>query len=266
MYIIGICDDGENVCTSIENMLLQYAQEKNIQINTNVWYTRESLIHYLVSGGHLDILFLDIELFKMTGIEVGSYIRNQLDNMRLQIVYISEKTSYAHQLFKTQPLDFLLKPILQEQIDEVIDTMLKIVKKKNECFEFQQGKDYYRIPMSDIVYLGSEKRKVKVITMKAEFEFYGKLKEIAKCLSENFIVIHQSYIINNEYLFRYTYETVELVDGTILIFVIKLFSERREKAYEEKNYCRISCSNIDRGCNRSIHICSRYKQCIWRMV
>lgn len=216
MFHIGICDDGENVCTSIENMLLQYAQKKNIQMDTNIWYTGESLRVYLVSGGHLDVLFLDIELFKMTGIEVGSYIRNQLDNMGLQIVYISGKASYAQQLFKTQPLDFLVKPIMQEQINEVMDLALKITKRRKERFEFKQGKDYHYIPMGDIVYLGSEGRKVKVVTMKAAFEFYGKLKEAAKCLSEDFIVIHQSYIINREYVSRYTYEIVELVDGTIL--------------------------------------------------
>lgn len=216
MFHIGICDDGENVCTSIENMLLQYAQKKNIQMDTNIWYTGESLRVYLVSGGHLDVLFLDIELFKMTGIEVGSYIRNQLDNMGLQIVYISGKASYAQQLFKTQPLDFLVKPIMQEQINEVMDLALKITKRRKERFEFKRGKDYYFIPMGDIVYLGSEGRKVKVVTMKAVFEFYAKLKEAAKCLSEDFIVIHQSYIINREYVSRYTYEIVELVDGTIL--------------------------------------------------
>ncbi len=83
MYYIGICDDGENICAAIEDMLMQYAQEKNVQVDTNVWYTGESLRDYLAYGNHLDILFLDIELFKMTGIEVGSYIRNQLDNMGL---------------------------------------------------------------------------------------------------------------------------------------------------------------------------------------
>lgn len=216
MYNIGICDDGENICTSIENMLLQYAQEKNIQVDTNIWYTGENLRDYLASGGYLDLLFLDIELFKMTGIEVGTYIRNQLDNMGLQIVYISGKASYAQQLFKTQPLDFLIKPILQEQINEVMGMALKIAKKRNERFEFQRGKDYYYIPMGDIVYLESKGRKVKVVTMKAAFEFYGKLKNVVKCLLEDFIVIHQSYIINKEYVFRYTYEMVELVDGTIL--------------------------------------------------
>ncbi|MDE6386648.1 MAG: LytTR family DNA-binding domain-containing protein [Lachnospiraceae bacterium] len=234
MYNIGICDDGENICTSIENMLLQYAQEKNIHVDTNVWYTGESLRDYLVSGGYLDILFLDIELFKMTGIEVGAYIRNQLDNMGLQIVYISGKASYAQQLFKTQPLDFLVKPILQEQINEVMDMALKIAKKRNERFEFQQGKDYYYIPMGDIVYFESKGRKVKVVTMKATFEFYGKLKKVVKCLSEDFIVIHQSYIINKEHVFRYTYEMVELVDGTILAISLANRKLVRDKLLREE--------------------------------
>ncbi len=216
MYNIGICDDGENVCASIESMLLQYAKEKNIQVDTNVWYSGESLRDYLISGGYLDMLFLDIELFKMTGIEVGSYIRNRLDNMRLQIVYISGKASYAQQLFKTQPLDFMVKPILQEQVNEVMDMALRIIKKRNDRFEFRQGKEYYYVLMGDIVYMVSERRKIKVVTMKAVFEFYGKLKEVAKHLSEDFITIHQSYIVNKEYVFRYTYETVELMDGTIL--------------------------------------------------
>lgn len=216
MYRIGICDDGENVCTSIENMLLQYAEEKNLQVDTNVWYSGESLRDYLASGGWLDLLFLDIELFQMTGIEVGGYIRNRLDNMSLQIVYISGKASYAQQLFKTQPLDFLVKPILQEQIGEVMDMALKIIKKRNDRFEFQQGKERYYVPMGDIVYMVSERRKIKVVTTKAAFEFYGKLKEAAKCLSGDFIRIHQSYIVNKDYVFRYTYETVELMDGTVL--------------------------------------------------
>lgn len=229
MYSIGICDDGENICTSIENMLLQYAKEHNIQIDTNVWYTGEGLKDYLEAGNQLDILFLDIELFKMTGIDVGNYIRKQLDNMGMQIVYISGKSSYAQQLFKTQPMDFLVKPILQAQINETMETAIRIIKKKEERFEFQQGKEYYYVPMGDIVYLGSEGRKIKVVTMKETFEFYGKLKEVAKRLSEDFIVIHQSYIVNKEYVFRYTYEMVELVNGTILTISLanrKLVRER----------------------------------------
>lgn len=216
MYDIGICDDGENTCSHIENILLQCATEKKIQIDTFVWFTGEGLKEYLERGNQLDILFLDIELFQMSGIEVGKFIRNQLDDMGMQIVYISGKASYAQQLFKTQPLDFLVKPVTKDQISDVLETASKVLRRKNEKFEFRQGKDYYYVPMGDIVYFVSEGRKVKIITTKETFEFYGRLKETARRLSEDFVTIHKSYIVNKEYIFRYSYEAVELVNGIVL--------------------------------------------------
>lgn len=228
MYHIGICDDGKNVCSQIEKMLNHYAKESNVKIEVSVWYTGESLKDYLSQGNHLDILFLDIELFKLTGIEVGDYIRNCLDNMGMQIIYISGKASYAQQLFRTQPLDFLVKPILQEQVDDVMGRALGSIKKRKERFEFRIGKDYYYVPMGEIIYFGSEGRKIKVVTAKKRFEFYGKLKDVNSNLNEDFIMIHQSSIVNRNFIFRYAYETVELLDGTILTISIPYRKRIRE--------------------------------------
>ena len=61
---------------------------------------------YLDKDGHIDILFLDIELFQLSGVEVGDYIRNRLGDRKMQIIYVSGKPSYALQLFKNQPMDF----------------------------------------------------------------------------------------------------------------------------------------------------------------
>lgn len=228
MYNIGICDDGENICSQIEDMLIQYAKENNIKIEVNIWYTGESLKDYLSQDNHLDILFLDIELFRLTGIEVGDYIRNCLDNMSMQIIYISGKASYAQQLFRTQPLDFLVKPILREQVDDIMERAIKIIKKKNERFEFKNGRDYYYVPMGEIIYLSSEGRKIKVVTAKKRFEFYGKLKDANKNLNEDFVMIHQSSIVNRNHIFRYTYETIELINGTILTISIPYRKRIRE--------------------------------------
>lgn len=234
MYEIGICDDGKNICASMEDMLLQCAKEKAIQFNIQIWYTGEGLRDYLAQGNHLDILFLDIELFKMTGIEVGNYIRNGLDNMGLQIIYISGKPSYAQRLFKTQPMDFLVKPILQNQINEAIETAIKIIKRKKERFEFHQGKEYYYIPMGDILYFESKGRKIKIVTLQDSYEFYGRLKEIMKHLSEDFVTIHKSYIINKEHVLRYTYEMVELENGTILTISQVNRKQVREKILKDE--------------------------------
>ena len=233
-YNIGICDDGENICTSLENMLLCCAKEKDIGVEISIWNTGEGLRDYLTLGNHLDLLFLDIELFRMTGIEVGAYIRNELDNMGLQIVYISGKASYARQLFKTQPLDFLVKPISKEQISETLNMAVRIIDRKNERFEFRRGKDYYYVPMGDIVYLESAGRKIRLVTLRETHEFYGSLKDIIKNLSEDFLVIHKSYVVNHRHVLRYAYESVELYNGVVLAISQANRSRVRERLLREE--------------------------------
>lgn len=216
LYIIGICDDGENVCTSIEQMVLKYAQENNINVQTVIYNTGEGVCKYLEQGNYLDILFLDIELFQMTGIDVGNFIRNQLDDRNMQIVYISSAANYAEKLFKTQPMDFLVKPIEEKQLYEVLELAGKILQKRMFQFEYQSGKQYYRLPYKDIIGFFSEGRKIRILTETGVREYYGKLREIIPNLPNNFLVLHQSYVVNSNFIVRYAYEQVELADGTIL--------------------------------------------------
>ena len=217
MYNIGICDDGRNTCAAIEKMIFECAEKKNMEIETSVWYAGEQLCEFLRQGGQLDILFLDIQLLELSGIEVGEFIRNKMEDRGMQIIYISGEASYAQSLFKTQPMDFLVKPITQQQIEDAIVLAVKILEKKAARFEFQNGKDHLFVPYDDILYFESEARKIKVVTHKAENDFYGSIKELEKSLPMNFLIIHQSYIINKEHVVRYTYEMVEMDNGTILM-------------------------------------------------
>lgn len=216
MYRIGICDDGENVCTTLEDMLQRYGSERGLVTEIVIWYSGEGLKNYLGAGNHLDLIFLDIELIRMTGMELGSYIRNDLGNLGLQIVYISGKASYALQLFKTQPLDFLVKPIRQEQVNRVMDMACRILERRNETFTFLLGNDSYFVPYGDILYFESRGRKVKITAAGKEYEFYGTLREIAKRLPMYFIEIHQSFLVNRMYIRRYGYESVEMANGDVL--------------------------------------------------
>ncbi len=216
MYHVGVCDDSVNICSFIEKCLLQKAGRENIVIKMETWYSGEELWSYLQTEDQIDVLFLDIELLDMTGIEVAENIRKQLENWEIQIIYISGKTNYAQSLFKTQPMDFLVKPLDAEQIEEAFDTARKIISKGMEKFEFQNGKEHYFVAYSQIVYFTSSGRTVNIITINGNRGFYGKLKEISKNLPHDFIIIHQSYIVNSKYIKRYVYETIELEDGTIL--------------------------------------------------
>ena len=233
MYNIGICDDGENICASIENMILQYAEEKKIKTDIKLWYSGEGLCNFLEQGGHLDILFLDIELFELTGIEVGSYIRNKMEDRGMQIIYISGKSSYAQKLFKTQPMDFLVKPITQKQINDSLELAIKILEKNKEKFEFQNGREYYYVPYGEILYFESEDRKIKIVTAHDIKEFYGKIKDLEKSLPGGFFTIHRSYVINKTHVIRYAYDMVEMDNGAALTISKAYRKLVREKLLRE---------------------------------
>lgn len=215
MYKVGICDDGISICSRIEEFIIKYAEEHKLKIDIYIWYTGEGIIENLRNDMQLDILFLDIELLKISGIEVGNYIRNNLENRDMQIIYISGKDFYAKELFKTQPMDFIIKPITIGKIYASMDLAIKIVNKRNARYIIQQGKEYVFIPMGEIRYIMSQGRKVEVVIEDCTYKFYGKLSDEYKKLTEDFIIIHKSYIINKKYIKKYTYEVIQMTDNSI---------------------------------------------------
>ena len=135
VYKIGICDDEKNTCMEIEKMVCEYAKQNMMELETFLWHTGEALCE-AIEETRLDLLFLDIELVTTSGIEVGRYIRNKLENHEIAIAYISSKSSYAMELFKIRPIDFLIKPIRYEDVAEIIGEALKLHRRNKQIFEY----------------------------------------------------------------------------------------------------------------------------------
>lgn len=214
MYNVAICDDDEVLCTHFENTLDEYILENKITFD--IFYSGESLIYALNNGAHFDLIFIDIELISMDGIDVGRFIRNVINNENVQIVYISVKQRYAMELFESRPMNFLVKPITCDAIISSIEKGLKLEGLNNSCFELKKGYDITRIPYGEILYFESNKRKINIHTSKGIFDMYGKLNEIEKFVPENFIRIHQSFIINSTKVFRWKFDEVYLSDSIVI--------------------------------------------------
>ena len=229
MYRIGICDDDKILCADLEEQLYALSKEMVLKVEIDVWYSGESIQNDLQKGIELDLLFLDIELVQENGITVGKFIRNEMEDMQTHIVYISSKEGYAMQLFKVQPLDFLIKPVSVEQLKEVLMRSVKQKSRLDAYFEYQKGNSVFRIPIKDIAYFTSMDKKIVIVKKDGEEEFYGKLKNIAENLPVEFIMIHQSYIINQVYVREYSYETVKMVNGENLNISKPYRKETRRK-------------------------------------
>lgn len=237
MYKIGICDDDKILCSALEEQIYELSKEIAIKVEIEVWYSGESIQNDLKKGTELDLLFLDIELVQKNGIAVGNFIRNEMENMQTHIVYISSKERYAMQLFKVQPLDFLIKPVPAEQIREVLIRSIKQNSSTEACFEYQKGNSIFRVPIRDIAYFMSMDKKIIIVKKDGKEDFYGKLKSIAETLPADFLMIHQSYIINQAYVSEYSYEVVKMVNGENLNISKPYRKETRRKIkqYQKAN-------------------------------
>ena len=121
MYYIAICDDETFTCSAIEQQLLDLSEKANIPMQVDVFYSGNGFINYLRNKIQYDILFLDIELQDINGIEIARYLRNSMNDEHIQIIYISSKTEYALKLFKNRPMDFLVKPFTVDDIEHCFE-------------------------------------------------------------------------------------------------------------------------------------------------
>ena len=227
---IAICDDEVGTCSDIENMILDYAHSHAMQIETEVFYSGESLYRSIEKQCIYDLIFLDIQLMALNGVQVGRLIREQLKNEKVSIVYISSNETYAMSLFQVRPLDFLIKPITIEQITAALDNFIRLREINKQEFYYKIGKSVHRLYLDEIHFFACNGKKIEVYSDSGKDEFYGGMREIWKQVEgKGFLIIHKSYIINTAFVSIYHYDSVQMTGGTVLPI-----SQRYRKVMKEK--------------------------------
>lgn len=213
MYRIAIVDDDKLFCETIKKYLDNIGYELELEMELSIWHTGEALYQHLKTGNVMDIIFLDIKLAQKSGIWLGNRIREEMNDFKTAIAYISCEKNYALQLFQTQPIDFLVKPVYQEDVMRVIKRYIQENQSKKLQFLFKKGHKYCNISYADILYFQSVGRKIRIVAREEEQEFYEKLDKIKEKLPHTFMQIHKSYLVNENYIREYMYENVIMSNG-----------------------------------------------------
>lgn len=217
MFKIAICDDERIICMQLEGILEEIESRVAEEFIVEVFLSGVELYKCILEGVYFDIIFLDIEMEGMDGIDFGQRLREELTNEATQIIYISGKANYAMELFKVRPFDFIIKPLTYEEVYRVMKRVIKFLNKNNRFFEYKISHTIYRVPISNIIYFESQGKKINIVTYNGDTEFYGKLDEIEEQLTTfNFIRIHKSYLVNYEHISKLEYTQVTMSNNTIL--------------------------------------------------
>lgn len=148
----------------------------------------------------IDLLFLDIEMPDMSGID----LLKKLGNKKPLIVFTTAKTDYAAEAFELNVVDYLVKPItlprLQQAVEkaqEALDSDKQELKVEEQNFVFvKDGGMLKRISIDDILFLEAMGDYVKVHTAPKFHVVHATLKSIEEKLpSTKFLRVHRSYIV-----------------------------------------------------------------------
>lgn len=239
MLNIALCDDETLTVANMECMLENISGEKNIEINIDAFYDGSTLVDYIKKGMRYDLIYLDIEMAKQNGIDAAMNIR-ALDK-KVLIIYVTNHECFAKDVFEVSAFRFIKKPIDIERFNKYFCDAYKELVSEEKYFQYQYNKIHYRTLITDIMYFQSDRRLTYIISESGNRKCYYKLNDIEQKLLEfniYFYRVHQSFLVNPKYVAQYMYDTIELVDGTVLT----ISPSRRKQV--SKLFCKVKGEDI----------------------
>lgn len=191
---IAICDDEEvfNEQT-IELITSMLAKPAECEIKT--YFSGETLLDEYASN-RSDIVFLDIEMNGINGIDTAREIRKIDENVI--IVFLTSYQEFALAGYEVNAYRYLIKNqpiyVYEKQFKSIFDEY----SQKHKCFVINTRNDVICIQLKDICFFEVLNKKVTVHTSSKSYEYIGKLSEIEEQLQNDgsFMRTHKSYIVN----------------------------------------------------------------------
>ncbi len=199
MLKIAICDDNEIDRMILKRMLQGVLQEMHRNAMLVEFSSGEKLQRNF-SRGDYDIIFLDIHMRGLNGIDTGKAIRSK--DARVELVFATSSNEYFQEGYEVHAFAYLLKPYNTKKVRETFSyyftkNQTEIPENDYEILTFSVQKKEISLLQKEISLIESEGRVVKIHHGEEVYRSYARLSEIEKRLDmKMFLRCNQSYIIN----------------------------------------------------------------------
>lgn len=196
MIKIAVIDDEKNDIEQIVKIVSDFFNQRKIAIEIDKFHDGESLLNKDYS---YDIIFLDIQMNGIDGIETASHLRKK--DKKTALIYISNYSERMSASFSVHPFAFIEKPVNSDKIyNNLIDYMEYVkISNKKRCFLFNlYHGGTITVDIDSILFLEYIKNRViQLITTDSEHSIMGSISDLSEQLSKyDFISPHKSFIVN----------------------------------------------------------------------
>ncbi|MCD7796130.1 MAG: LytTR family DNA-binding domain-containing protein [Clostridiales bacterium] len=197
---IAICDDDKSFRDLLEKHLKNYYDEKSVTLNFFQFSSGEELLEYNIL---FDLVFLDVEMGKINGIDIGMALKKK--NPNNIIFVITSYNSYLDDAFKINAFRFLSKPLNVVRLYKALDDAADLIKNDIIVFYDVESSSDVRIYSKDIIFIEIVKKKTKIVTVKGTYYSNEKISVWKNRLNGiSFVCPHSSYITNLNYAIKHT--------------------------------------------------------------
>ena len=210
MIHIVICDDEKQMSDHIKTFVSDFFRKKNREISLRTFLSSEELLNY---DGQIDILFLDIQMNGMDGMETARKLR--ADKFRGFLIFITVLKEMVFQSFEVQAYDYLVKPVEEKQFERTMERLLASMHSVGEdSLLVQKGYEGRIIRKDEIVFCEIIDRKIYLNLVSGEvLDYYERIENLETKLGGHFFRCHRSYLINLKHLKGYKNGTAYMDNG-----------------------------------------------------
>ena len=198
MKTIVVCDDVEIERLLLKEILCQYFEEINEEVSIVEYDSGETLIADVEEGYiAMDLLFLDICMKKLNGMETARKIREK--DKAVIIIFITNMAEYAIQGYDVEARGFILKPVRYRLFSQQMDRALReLESKKVEYLSLQFPTGVRNVGLKDIFYMENREHYLHIHLEHEIITFYCTIKEMEKTNVQKAIKEYEQYVTEEQ--------------------------------------------------------------------
>lgn len=191
---IAIIEDEHNAAESLKQCILQYEKEFGKQFSIDIFYDAEQFLEDFKKD--YSIIFTDIDMPKINGLDVARGIRKQ-DN-QVTLVFVTNLSQYAIYGYEVDAIDYILKPLTYDQFKIKMMRIIRHSKisEKEETIMVSTANGKIAIPLSDLIYIESDDHLLTYHMKNSSIDSFGTMKNLERNLPDTFFRCNTCYIVN----------------------------------------------------------------------
>jgi len=224
---IAICED-EMICTDIlETHIRKWATDNGIWVEVFTYESAEQFLFYLNENAETDLLFLDIKLSGINGVELAKKLRGMKHTM--QIVFTTDTEKYVYEGYNVAALNYLVKPVKYDKFCYIMNQAKEMID--NQKFYLCKTSDsIIKIPYEDIIVIEMDSHNAVITTKTGKYITRRTISEILNTLQDDvFLQCHKSRIVNIQHVFSISKKLLCLSNGLNIDVSSKYIKELNER-------------------------------------